>query len=481
MGTIVPRLMNYFLLTPFYTRVFMQGEYGIITELYAYMAFLLVLLTYGMETTYFRFAQKEPEPKRVFAASLFSVFSTSLLFFLVIWIFAQPVANAIDYGDHKEYIIWFCLIVAMDAFTAIPFAHLRQKNKALRFSVIKIVNVAVNLGLNFFFLWLAPRIFAHHPDSWIKTVYDPHMGVGYAFISNLVASIITLLLLLPDIFDIKPVVDWKLLRRMLYYTFPLLIVGLAGMVNEVADKIVFKYLLIVPEGVPNPKTYAIGQLGIYGAAYKLSVLMTLFIQMFRYAAEPFFFAQMKETNAKQVYADVMKYFILFGLFLFLGVTMFVDVFKYFIGPHFREGLYILPIVLLANLLLGITYNLSIWYKLNDMTRYGAYIGLSGAAVTILMNVLLVPRFSYLGAAWGHLAAYVVMVVLSFIWGQKFYRINYQRRRIAFYFLVSTVLFLISYFLPVEKKWISLGLNGILMMIFLVIVYFRERKDFKVAF
>jgi O-antigen/teichoic acid export membrane protein len=481
MGTIVPRLMNYFLLTPFYTRVFMQGEYGVITELYAYMAFLLVLLTYGMETTYFRFAEKEPEPKKVFAASLFSVFTTSFLFFFLVLIFAQPIASAIHYNDHKEYIILFCLIVALDAFAAIPFAHLRQKNKALRFSVIKVVNVLVNLGLNFFFLWLAPRMLAHNPGSWVSAVYDPAIGVGYAFIANLISSVITLVLLIPDIFSIKFKVDWGLLRRMLYYTFPLLIVGLAGMVNEVADKIIFKYLLIAPPGVADPEKYALGQLGIYGAAYKLSVLMTLFIQMFRYAAEPFFFAQVKEKNARQVYADVMKYFILCGLFLFLGVTLFVDVVKYFIGPRYWEGLYVLPIVLLANLLLGITYNLSIWYKLNDMTRFGAYIGLSGAAVTIILNILLVPRFSYLGAAWGHLSAYVVMVILSFIWGQKYYRIKYQMGRIGFYTLVALGLFLVSYFLPFEQKLVSLGINSTLMMIFLVIVYFRERKDFKAAF
>lgn len=481
MGTIVPRLMNYFLLTPFYTRVFIEGQYGIITELYAYMAFLLVLLTYGMETTYFRFAEKEPDPKKVFSASLFSVFTTSALFFLLILIFAQPIARAMEYADHKEYIIWFCLIVALDAFTAIPFAHLRQKNKALRFSVIKVINVLVNIGLNFFFLWLAPRMLLHNPDSWVNAIYDPDMGVGYAFIANLISSLVTLLLLIPDIFSIKFRVDWNLLRRMLVYTFPLLIVGLAGMVNEVADKIIFKYLLIVPAGVENPKTYAVGQLGIYGAVYKLSVLMTLFIQMFRYAAEPFFFAQVKEKNAKQVYADVMKYFILFGLFLFLGVTLFVDVVKYFIGPRYWEGLYVLPIVLMANLLLGITYNLSIWYKLNDMTRFGAYIGLSGAAVTILLNVLLVPRFSYLGAAWGHLSAYVVMVILSFIWGQKYYRIKYQIGRIGFYTLIALGLFLVSYFLPFDQRWLSLGINSILMMIFLIIVFFRERKDFKVAF
>jgi len=481
MGTIVPRLMNYFLLTPFYTRVFVTGEYGVITELYAYMAFLLVLLTYGMETTFFRFAEKEPDYKKVFSTSLFCLFVTSSLFILFATIFAQPIAGLIKYGDHKEYITMFSIIVALDAFTAIPFAYLRHKNKALRFSVIKIINVVVNVGLNFFFLWMAPKILLHHPDSWVRLVYDPSIGVGYAFICNLISSAITLILLIPDIIRIRFKVEWELLRRMLVYTFPLLIVGLAGMVNEVADKIIFKYLLIVPAGVPNPETYAMGQLGIYGAAYKLSVLMTLFIQMFRYAAEPFFFAQVKEKNAKKVYADVMKYFILFGLFIFLGVTLFADVVKYFIGPDYWEGIYILPIVLMANLLLGITFNLSIWYKLNDMTRFGAYIGLSGAAVTILMNVLLVPRFSYFGSAIGHLSAYILMVLLSYFWGQKYYRINYQRRRIGFYALVSVGLFLVSYFMPVEQKGLSLGINSILMMIFVVIVFYKERREFKAVF
>ncbi|MBW6459971.1 MAG: oligosaccharide flippase family protein [Bacteroidales bacterium] len=477
MGTIVPRLLNYFLLTPFYTRVFITGEYGVITELYAYVAFLLVLLTYGMETAFFRFAEKEPDTRKVFGTSVVSLFVTSSLFVLLVLLFNQPIADLIKYGDHKEYITWFAIIVALDAFTAIPFAYLRQRNKALRFSVIKIVNVLVNIGLNFFFLWLAPKMLANNPESWVRLIYDPTIGVGYAFIANLVASGITLLLLLPDLLRIRPSADTELLRRMLRYAFPLLIVGLAGMVNEVADKIIFKYLIIVPDGVPDPEAYAMGQLGIYGAAYKLSVLMTLFIQMFRYAAEPFFFAQVKEENAKKVYADVMKYFIIFGLFIFLGVTLFIDIVKYFIGPDYREGLFIVPIVLMANLLLGITFNLSIWYKLNDMTRYGAYIGLTGAAVTIIMNVLLVPKLSYLGAAIGHFSAYLVMVILSYIWGQKYYRIEYQLRRIGFYGLLAAGLFLVSYFMPFESKSISLAFNSLLFTIFLGIVVYKEKRDF----
>ncbi|MCU0370180.1 MAG: oligosaccharide flippase family protein [Bacteroidales bacterium] len=481
MGTIVPRLLNYFLLTPFYTRIFITGEYGVITELYAYMAFLLVLLTYGMETAFFRFAEKEPDPKKVFSTSSLCLLFTSSLFILLIIMFNRPIADLIRYGDHPEYITMFSVIVALDAFTAIPFAYLRQKNKALRFSVIKIINVLVNVGLNFFFLWIAPKMVSHNPESWVRLVYDPSIGVGYAFIANLVSSGITLLLLLPDIVSVRPALDRGLLRRMLRYAFPLLIVGLAGMVNEVADKIIFKYLLIVPPGEPDAEAYAMGQLGIYGAAYKLSVLMTLFIQMFRYAAEPFFFAQKKEDNAKQVYADVMKYFVLFGLIIFLGVTLFADVVKYFIGPDYWEGLFILPIVLMANLLLGITFNLSIWYKLNDMTRYGAYIALAGAAVTIILNVLLVPRFSYFGSAIGHLSAYTLMVLLSYYWGQKYYRISYQLGRIGFYTVLAVAIFILGYYLPVESRILKLGINSLLFLLFMAVVIVREKREFKAVF
>ncbi len=481
MGTIVPRLLNYFLLTPFYTRIFITGEYGVITELYAYMAFLLVLLTYGMETAFFRFAEKEPEPKKVFSSSMISLLVTSVLFVVLVVIFNQPIAELIKYGNNPEYIMMFSVIVALDAFTAIPFAYLRHKNRALRFSIIKIVNVLVNVGLNFFFLWLAPLMLAHNPDSIVRLVYDPSIGVGYAFIANLVSSGITLLLLFPDIFSVRPILDKELLGRMLRYAFPLLIVGLAGMVNEVADKIIFKYLLIVPPGEANPEAYVMSELGIYGAAYKLSVLMTLFIQMFRYAAEPFFFAQKKEDNAKQVYADVMKYFVLFGLFIFLGVTLYADIVKYFLGPDYWEGLFILPIVLFANLLLGITFNLSIWYKLNDMTRFGAYIALAGAAVTIIMNVVLVPRFSYLGAAIGHLSAYSLMVLLSYYWGQKYYRIEYQLGRIGFYTILTMAFFIFGYYMPLESGFLKLGINTVLFIIFMIIVFFKERREFKAVF
>jgi O-antigen/teichoic acid export membrane protein len=478
MGTIVPRLLNYFLLTPFYTRIFLQGEYGVITELYAYMAFLLVLMTYGMETTFFRFAEREPDTRKVFSTSLFSLFITSSLFILLVLLFAQPIASVIKYPDNKSYIILFSLIVSIDAFSAIPFVYLRQQNKAFRFSMLKIINVMINVGLNFFFLWLCPRVLQDNPDSWVRLVYNENIGVGYAFIANLAASAVTMLLLLPEIRQIKPQLDTRLLKRMLTYALPLLVVGLAGMVNEVSDKIIFKYLLIVPEGIEDPDAYVMAQLGIYGASYKLAVLMTLFIQMFRFAAEPFFFSQAKEENAKEVYADVMKYFVIFGLFIFLGVMFYLDVVKYFIGPDFWEGLFIVPLILLANLFMGIAFNLSMWYKLNDMTRYGAFIALVGAVVTIGLNILLVPKFSYLGAAWGHFGTYLVMVILSYYWGQKYYTIHYPLGRIAFYFVLAISLFLVSYFLPVTNPWIMRSINAIFLIVYITIVYLIERKSFK---
>ena len=476
MGTIVPRLLNYFLLTPFYTRIFLQGEYGIITELYAYMAFLLVLLTYGMETTFFRFAEKEPDPKKVFSTSLFSIITTSSVFLLAVLLLAQPIADVIKYSSNKEYIILFSLIVALDSIAAIPFVYLRQRNKALRFSLIKIINVLVNIGLNFFFLWLCPLILSKNPDSWIGQFYDESIGVGYAFIANLAATVVTLLLLMPDMIRMKMRVDRGLLKRMLAYSFPLLIVGVAGMTNEVSDKIIFKYLLRVPEGTADHDAYIMSQLGIYGASYKLAVLMTLFIQMFRFAAEPFFFAQARENNARQVYADVMKYFIVFSLVIFLGVMFFLDVVKYFIGPGFWEGLFIVPIVLMANLLMGVTFNLSMWYKLNDMTRFGAYIALTGAVVTILLNLLLVPAYSYLGAAWGHFGSYLVMVGISFAWGQKFYPIPYQLGRIGLYFALAAGLWVVSHFLPEMNAWLTGAVNLLLLGVFIVVAIILERRN-----
>ena len=474
MGTIVPRVLNYLLLTPFYTRVFITGEYGVITELYAYVAFLMVLLTYGMETAYFRYAESETDKEKVYRTSLTSLFFTTLFFLILVVLFAQPIAGWIKYPTHKEYILYFAFIVGIDAFTAIPFARLRQKQQAARFAMIRIVNVLVNIGLNVFFLYVCPRILQTHPDSAIRFIYSPDIGVGYAFISNLIASITTLLLLLPELIRFRIRFDPVLLRQLLVYALPLLVVGLAGMVNEVSDKILLKYLVVPPQGTLDPGAYAMGQVGIYGANFKLAVLMTLFTQMFRFAAEPFFFAQAKKENPQQIYADIMKYFVIFCLLIFLAVILYLDLFKYLIGKDFREGLHIVPIVLIANLLLGVFYNQSIWYKLTNLTRYGAYIAIMGAVITVIINVLLVPRLGYVGSALGHLACYTGMVLVSFFLGQKYYPVPYDLKTLGFYFFAAMALFGVSQLLPTSSLLLKTLMHTGLFLVFIFLVVVREK-------
>jgi O-antigen/teichoic acid export membrane protein len=479
LGTIVPRLLNY-LLVPFYTRFFLEAEYGIITELYAYIAFFFVLLMYGMETTFFRFAEKEKDPAKIFSTSLLTISASSLIFVFVVLVFIDPISTTLKYKDHQNLIIYSAVIIALDTITAIQFAFLRQQQKSLRFSLIKIVNVSVNVGLNLYFLWFCQTVYNKNPDSPFLIFYDPELRLEYVFISNLVASVTSIILLSPQLLKFKWLLDKGILKQMLKYTFPLLIVGLAGMINEVSDKIIFKYLVKIPAGTTDPKNFVLSELGIYGANFKLAVLMTIFIQMFRYAAEPFFFAQAREANAKKVYADVMKYFIIFGLTIFLAVTLFIDIFKYFIGPEYWEGLYIVPIVLMANLFLGIFYNLSVWYKLNDITKFGAIIAVTGSVLTILINILMVPEYSYLGSALGHFICYLFMILLSWYLGRKYYPIQYPLKRIATYFIITAVLYGVSQLLSPEDRNTRLILSSGLLLLFFLSVYSLERKEFRQA-
>ncbi|MCK4662683.1 MAG: polysaccharide biosynthesis C-terminal domain-containing protein [Bacteroidales bacterium] len=467
LGTIIPRVLNYLILTPFYTRIFLKGEYGVITELYAYVAFLMVLLTYGMETGFFRFSEQEKNPDKVYSTSLISLFITSLLFIILIINFAQPIADLIQYSSNKEYIIWFGIIISCDAFSTIPFARLRQQNKALKFSLIKIFNVSVNIGFNVFFFIICPYLEKHYSFSFIDRIYSKEIGVGYAFISNLIASILTLFLLFKDVIKVKLYFDFSLLKNILKYSYPLLIVGLAGMINEVADKVFLKYLL--PENIN-----AMEQVGIYGANYKLAILMTIFIQMFRFAAEPFFFKQVKEKNPKETYADVMKYFIIFGLFIFLGVMLYMDIVKYFIDDKFHEGLKIVPIVLIANLFLGIFYNLSVWYKINNLTHFGAMIAIFGAIVTIILNIILIPKIGYLGSAYATFVCYLTMMFFSYFLGQHFYKIKYDIKTIVIYFIVALGLYFISVKFEQENEVIKLSINTLLIIVFIITVMFLEK-------
>ncbi|MBE9469203.1 MAG: oligosaccharide flippase family protein [Bacteroidetes bacterium] len=467
MGTIVPRLLNYLLLTPFYTRILSISQYGEIAELYSYTAFLMVFLTYGMETAFFRYANSSKNSNTAFTTSLISLSITSLLFIGFIFSFAHPIADVIRYSNHHEYIIFIGLIIAIDAVSSIPFARLRHQNKAKKFAVLKIVNVLINIICNFLFFVIFPVLIKKSEFSFLSAVYSPDIGVGYAFISNLIASAVTFVLLIPDIFSIKFDFDKKLLKQMLVYAFPLLIVGVAGMINEVSDKFLLKYLL--PKSVN-----AMQQIGIYGANYKIAVLMTIFIQMFKYAAEPFFFKHADEVNSKIIYADVMKYFVAFGLLIFLGVTIYIDIFKHFIDAKFYSGLKIVPIVLMANLFLGIFYNLSVWYKINNLTKYAAYIALFGAAITIVINFVFIPKFGYMASAWATFICYFIMMIVSFFLGKKFYPIKYDIKAIFVFMASALVIFFINNLINIDNVILAFVVKTILILSFIMIFLFKEK-------
>ncbi|HNR48294.1 MAG TPA: oligosaccharide flippase family protein [Bacteroidia bacterium] len=420
LSSIVGRMLNY-LLVPFYTRIFSPVEYGIVSELYSYSAFLLILFTYGMETAFFNFMQKEKDNKNVYATSLSSVVFTTVILSGLMIAFSDHLASLIRYPGKGEFITWLALIIAFDAITSIPFARLRQQNKAVKFAVIKIINILLNIGFNIFFLVGCP--------VWVKgdhgilsqlavTFYSPSIGVGYVFLSNVLASGFTVLLLFREYRYFTFQIDKVLLRNMFVYALPLMIAGFAGMINETLDRAIYKFI------APNPDT-ALRELGIYSACYKLSIIMTLFIQTFRYAAEPFFFAQHKQDNQRSVYALVMTYFVITCSVIFLAVMLYLDIIQLFIGEKFRSGLGVVPILLMANMCLGIFYNLSMWYKLTEQTQYGAYFSIFGGILTVILLFVLIPLFGYMGAAWATFITYFAMMILSYVTGQKNYPIPYK--------------------------------------------------------
>ncbi len=472
LSSIVGRLLNYFLV-PLYTRIFLPHEYGIVTELYAYASFLMVLLTFGMETTFFRFSESHSEKNKVYSTSLIPVIGLNLAFIILGMLGSSYIADRLHYDHHSEYLVYFAVILGLDAITAIPFARLRQQHRSLKFAAFKLVNIGINVTLNLFFLLLCPYLLKHGFYG-IKVVYNPSFGVGYVFLSNMIASAVGVLLLFGDIFKFKVEFDRKLFREMFIYALPLLLAGLAGMVNETLDRILLRYLLVVPAGTANASEYIMAQIGIYGANYKVSILMTLFIQTFRYAAEPFFFSHAKENNSRQLYAKVMTYFILFGLIIFLGIMLYIDIVKHFIGVKYYPGIGIVPILLLANLFLGVIFNLSIWYKLSNKTKYGAYITIFGAVVTIAANYILIPFMGYAGAAWATFICYFLMMILSYIWGQKYFHVDYDLPKITGYFLLALIIYFISKLWHFHSHVMPLIMNSMMFIAFMGLVFYKEK-------
>lgn len=469
LSSIVGRLLNY-LLVPLYTRYFTTAEYGDLSLLYAYAAFLLIILSYGMETAFFRFSQKEPNKKIVYSTAFISLLISSSLFVGLIYFNAQSIANALSFEKNPEYIQYFAFIIGLDTLSSISFAKLRQNNQATRFALIRLLNIFINIGLNLLFIIYCPFAVANNLPTadFIQSFYSPNIGIGYIFIANLVATVVTLLMLLPEMSQSIWRFDKVLWRKMMVYALPLMVAGLAGITNETIDRILLQSLL--------PDDISASEIGLYSAFYKLSIIMTLFVQTFRFAAEPFFFSQEKERNAKQIYAQVMKYFCIVTAFIFLSVMIYYDVVKQFIGSSFHDqrGAIIVPILLLANLFLGLYYNLSVWYKLTEKTQYGAYMSLLGATTTVVLNIALIPYLGFVGSAWATLCCYFLMAVCSYFLGQKHYPIVYPVKRISLYFGLMFCFYFLSIYL-----YLGMGINTLFLIIYIAVVYVLEKPKKRV--
>ncbi len=470
LGTMVPRFLNY-LLVPLYTiYVFTKAEYGQVTLLYSYVAILLVLLTFGMETAFFRYANKSSNPKNVFNTATTSILIVSMLFVAIIIGFSANIARLIEYPSNIEYVQIIAFIIAIDAITAIPFAYLRYQNKALKFSSIRIISVAITIGLNLVFLVLIPWYFGD--DYFNLPIYKSTNLVTFVFVANLIGSFSTLVMLSTEFREFRMKIDSKLLIKMLGYGLPILVISLSFMITEVADKILLKYLL------PNRDT-ADEQLGIYAACYKLAIIMMLFIQMFRYAAEPFFFAEAKKRDAKKTYSKVMSLFVAFTWIIFLIVALYINLFKYFVGEAFWPGLKIVPIILSAKLFLGVFYNLSVWYKLTNKTIYGAIIAVIGGVTTIVLNIVLIPLYGYMGSAWANFISYLIIMIISFIWGRRYYKVTYELKKIFMYSVGALLIYFVSTYFMMFQTYIYYIIATIMILLYITLVSVIERRSNKV--
>lgn len=466
--SIVGRLLNY-LLVPLYTYTFKPADYGVVNLLYAYVSFLNIVLTYGMETSLFNFSRLKDDKQKVFSTIFTSVTITSVIFFLVISMFRGGIAQLIKVPEHPEYVLWIASILSADAISAIAFAKLRERNKARKFATIKSVNIVLNILLNVFFIWLCPKIMKH-PDSaiygFINNVYNPHIGIGYIFISNLAASVITLAILSPDLFKAGIHFDKELWRKMMPYALPLLVAGLAGQVNDTMDRILLTWLL--------PGKTGMEQTGIYGACYKISIILMLFIQAYRYAAEPYFFANAKDPDFKKNYALITKYFIIGCLIIFLVTMLNISWIQRYIGQSYRVGLKVVPILLIANMCLGIFFNLSMWYKLTHKTIYGLYLTIIGATITIVLNIIWIPTIGYMGCAWATLICYATCMILSYLWSIKHFPVKFELLRIFGYFALSLTLYFLSNYINFSSRMLQLVINNILILLFIAIVLMIEK-------
>ena len=471
LSSIVARFINY-LLVPIQTARFAAsgGEYGIITNVYAYVSLLIILLTFGMETTFFRFMSKEGEnPKKVYSTTLTMVMMTSVVSALLVLTFLHPIAAAVGYADHPEYVGVMYVTVAVDAFMAIPFAYLRYLHKPVKFAMLKIINILMNIALNILYLIVLPALKLN-----IFGIYDEQftLNVAFVFYINLFCTVATLLMLGKEWMTMPFKIDKSTCKRMLSYTWPLLVMGLAGQLNQAASQILF------PHFFDGSQADARAQLGIYGACIKIAMLMVMITQAFRFAYEPFVFGKSKERDNRETYAQAMKYYLVFTLLAFLLVMGYLNILKFLIGESYWEGLRVVPIVMAAEIMFGVFFNLSFWYKLTDRTIWGAYFSGIGAVVLITIDVLLIPRFSYMACAWAGFAAYATSMILSYFIGQRYYPIAYPIKDMAVYTLIAILLFVgIQYANSQLSVWPALIVNTLLIGVFVAYVV---KKDFPLS-
>jgi len=461
-SSIVGRFLNW-CLVPLYTVMFPAAEYGVVTYVYSIVALALIILTYGMETGFFRFANHERyhDPMEVYSTSLISLAISSTLFLVLTLLFLEPVARVLECATHPSYIAMMAGAVALDAFTAIPFSYLRFCQRPVRFATLKLVNIGLNIGLNLFWILLCPWLWSRYPGA-VEWCYDPDFGIGYIFLANLVASAVMLLMLIPELRGFRWRFNTGLWREMLVYSWPLLVLGVAGIMNQTIDKILFPVLF--PD-----KSVAMAQLGIYGANYKIAIVMVMFIQAFRFAYEPFIFARGKASgeNRMQSYRDAMRYFVIFAMVIFLGVMYYLDILKYFISPKYFSGLKVVPVIMIAEFFFGVFFNLSLWYKLTDRTVWGMWFSLLGLVITVLLNIVLVPRMGYMGCALAALACYAVMMVASWAVGRKVYPIGYNVGRLAVVFFAALAWWGAGMLIDTGNGWLDLPLRTVLLVGFIL--------------
>ncbi len=460
LATVLPRMLS-FILVPLYTKVMPTGSYGEVTLIFAWFAIFNVILAYGMETAFFRYYNSENNRTKVVSTSLISLGATTFVFTLVALLFQNKVALLLNID--QQYIQYVIYILALDALAIVPFAWLRARQKPKRYAVIKIVNVAVNLGLNVFFLLLLPNLVQENPDSIFQTIYIADFQISYIFISNLIASGLTLLLMVKSYILPSYSFDKSLWSQMVRYGLPVMIAGIAFTINEVFDRIMLSELL--------PAAIAKSEIGKYSACYKIALFMTLFATAFRLGIEPFFFSHSKSENPQKAYAQITNYFVVLGSVILLAVVVFADLLKELIvlNSDYWEAMPVVPIIILASFCLGIYHNLSVWYKVTDRTRFGAYISIVGALITIGINYFFIPTIGYYASAYATLAAYASMMILSYYFGRKYYPIPYNLRKIGFYMGISIVFSALSFY--VFKGNIFIG--SFLLLVFLLLVYKME--------